>query len=45
MVTMKWCVMASRDEEQRVQEAVRGRVRTSAFAEAERVISLVLADP
>lgn len=37
--------MAARDEEQRVQEAVQGHVRTSAFAEAEQVISLVLADP
>ena len=37
--------MASRDEEQRVQEAVRGHVRNRAFAEAEQVISLVLADP
>lgn len=37
--------MASRDEEQRVQEAVRGHVRRRAFAEAEQVSSLVLADP
>ncbi|MCZ1012700.1 hypothetical protein O1L68_44285 [Streptomyces lydicus] len=37
--------MTAREEEQRVQEAVRGHVRTSAFAEAERVISSVLADP
>lgn len=32
-------------EEQRVQEAVRRHVRTSAFAEAEDVISFVLSDP
>ncbi|BCL33437.1 hypothetical protein ACFFS2_39240 [Streptomyces aurantiacus] len=37
--------MASRDEEQRVQEAVQRHVRRRAFAEAEQVISLVLADP
>ncbi|MGW4995201.1 hypothetical protein ACWEQ3_47825 [Streptomyces mirabilis] len=37
--------MASRDEEQRVQEAVRRHVRNSAFAEAEHVISFVLSDP
>ncbi|MEU0216064.1 hypothetical protein ABZ281_13465 [Streptomyces sp. NPDC006265] len=37
--------MGSRDEEQRVQEAVRGHVRASAFAEAEKVISFVLSDP
>ncbi|MGW9175863.1 hypothetical protein [Streptomyces decoyicus] len=34
-----------RVEEQRVQEAVQRHVRTSAFAEAEKVISFVLADP
>lgn len=32
-------------EEQRVQDAVRRHARTSAFAEAEDVISAVLADP
>ncbi|MFD8630281.1 hypothetical protein ACFV4E_41660 [Streptomyces hygroscopicus] len=37
--------MASRDDEQRVQEAVRGHVRTRAYAEAEDVISAVLSDP
>ncbi|QDN64349.1 MULTISPECIES: hypothetical protein [unclassified Streptomyces] len=37
--------MTARDEEQRVQEAVRGHARNRAFAEAEQVISLVLADP
>ncbi|GGN61339.1 hypothetical protein GCM10012285_60130 [Streptomyces kronopolitis] len=34
-----------RVEERRVQEAVRRHVRTSAFAEAEKVISFVLSDP
>ncbi|MEU9485959.1 hypothetical protein AB0D83_20225 [Streptomyces decoyicus] len=34
-----------RMEERRVREAVRRHVRTSAFAEAEKVISFVLSDP
>lgn len=37
--------MASRDDAPRVQEAVRGHVRTRAFAEAEDVISAVLSGP
>jgi hypothetical protein len=37
--------MAAREDEQRVQEAVQGHVRNSAFAEAEKVISFVLSDP
>ncbi|WP_198533827.1 hypothetical protein [Streptomyces odonnellii] len=37
--------MTGRDEEQRVREAIRGHVRTSAFAEAEKVISALLSDP
>ncbi|GHH88822.1 hypothetical protein GCM10018793_69920 [Streptomyces sulfonofaciens] len=37
--------MTAPEEEQRVQEAVRRHARNRAFAEAEQVISLVLADP
>lgn len=37
--------MAAREDEQRVQEAVRGPVRNSAFAEAGKVVSFVLTDP
>ncbi|MGW0572983.1 hypothetical protein [Streptomyces tauricus] len=37
--------MASRNEDQRVRDAVRGHLRTRAFAEAEKVISFVLSDP
>ncbi|MDX3528201.1 hypothetical protein P1P75_17595 [Streptomyces sp. ID05-39B] len=37
--------MTAAGEERRVQEAVRGHVRNSAFAEAERAISFVLSDP
>ncbi|MFH8993043.1 hypothetical protein [Streptomyces sp. NPDC017940] len=37
--------MAAHEEDRRVQEAVRRYVRTSAFAEAEKVISFVLSNP
>ncbi|MZF88293.1 hypothetical protein [Streptomyces sp. SID5643] len=37
--------MTAPEEAQRVQEAVRRHARNRAFAEAEQVISLVLADP
>ncbi|MGJ5899301.1 hypothetical protein ACSCBZ_46295 [Streptomyces niveiscabiei] len=37
--------MTAPEEERRVQEAVRRHVRNSAFAEAEKAISLLLSDP
>ncbi|MFF9627253.1 hypothetical protein [Streptomyces griseosporeus] len=37
--------MSAAEEEQRVQEAVRRHARARAFARAEQVISLLLADP
>lgn len=37
--------MTAPEEEQRVQEAVRRHARTSAFAEAEKVISALMSDP
>nr|WP_119589286.1 hypothetical protein [Streptomyces scabiei] len=37
--------MTAPEEERRVQEAVRRHVRTSAFAETEKVISALMSDP
>ncbi|MFF5639731.1 hypothetical protein [Streptomyces sp. NPDC012825] len=38
-------MMTTGDEERRVRDAVRRHARSSAFAEAEKVISAVLSDP